>query len=174
MSGLGTRLMLAWSPGSGRSLCVSPVQVSHARLRRQRPHHRKLRVSPQVRSSAAPASHRVIDGMQVMSVTSPAPRRLAFLSSSLFCSLSSILSFLASPPLSVCLGVLSLIRAFGPSWRPTPLNSSMSALRFQTSPASACAAMLTLACVLLLSSVFFSFACFTCFSLFRLSSKNNI
>lgn len=30
--------------------------------------------------------------------------------------------------LSVCLGVLSLIRAFGPSWRPTPLNSSMSAL----------------------------------------------
>lgn len=30
--------------------------------------------------------------------------------------------------LSVYLGVLSLIRAFGPSWRPTPLNSSMSAL----------------------------------------------
>lgn len=30
--------------------------------------------------------------------------------------------------LSVCLGVLSLIRAFAPSWRPTPLNSSMSAL----------------------------------------------
>lgn len=30
--------------------------------------------------------------------------------------------------LSVCLGVLSLIRAFGPSWRPTPLNSSMCAL----------------------------------------------
>lgn len=29
--------------------------------------------------------------------------------------------------LSVCLGVLSLIRAFGPSWQPTPLNSSMSA-----------------------------------------------
>lgn len=42
-------------------------------------------------------------------------------------SLSLSLPFvdLSSALPSVCLGVLSLIRAFGPSWRPTPLNSSM-------------------------------------------------
>lgn len=80
------------------------------------------------RRYAAALSRCVFNGVGVGDVSDIISSSLPVLSQfSVFSSLSSILSFLASPPLSVCLGVLSLIRAFGPSWQPTPLNSSMSA-----------------------------------------------
>lgn len=60
------------------------------------------------------------------SLTSLSPRTFSSVFILFFC-----LSFTRSPPPtvpSVYLGVLSLIRASGPSWQHTPLNSSMSAL----------------------------------------------
>lgn len=90
------------------------------------------------------------------------PPTLAFLAlfrPSLFLPVLRSFSFL-----SVCLGVLSLIRAFGPSWRPTPLNSSMSALHLHclftaTSmhcywhcPTPQCFILLTLTYLLLLAA----------------------